>query len=128
MGVLLDSSVLLHCLKTELTTPLGDEEFFLSIMSADELLRAITRAEKESERARRLAWVEAVLENFPVLPIDRATTRTHAQIMTGLDKRKIKLGLHESWIAATCVAHGLTLITLEKEHFQHVPGLQTRTP
>lgn len=128
MGFLLDSSVLLHCLQKELTTPLGDEEFFLSIMSADELLRAITRAEKESERARRLAWVEAVLETFPVLSIDRATTRTHAQIMTALDKRKIKLGSHQSWIAATCVAHGLTLITLERAHFQHVPGLQTQAP
>lgn len=128
MAVLLDSSVLFHCLTSSLTMPGGDEEFFLSIISADELLRAIPKTEKAAERARRLAWVEAVLDSFPVLPIDRATTRIHAEIRTSLDKRGAKLGLHESWIAATCVAHGLTLVTLHQEIFQRVPGLIARVP
>jgi len=127
MSVLIDSSVLLHCLKERLPPPSGDDEFFLSIISADELLRTVDWALEEHGRTRRLAWVEAVLGLFPVLPIDRSTMRMHAEILKGIENNGLRIGLHESWIAATCVAHGLTLITLQPDVFSQVQGLQTRT-
>jgi predicted nucleic acid-binding protein len=127
MSFLIDSSVLLHCLKDPLTLPSGDEEFFLSIISADELLRAVAWAMEDHERTRRLAWVEAVLDLFPVLPIDRATSRMHVEIINGVEGRGLHIGWHEAWIAATCIAHGLILITLKPEAFQQIPGLQTRS-
>ncbi|NJK92323.1 MAG: type II toxin-antitoxin system VapC family toxin [Blastochloris sp.] len=130
MALLLDSSILLHCLRHPSRMPQGesaDDDFFLSIISADELLRVIPRAASEHERTRRRAWVEAVLEHFPVLPIDRATTRMHADILHSMEKKKIRLGLHESWIAATCITHGLTLITLHPEAFQKSPRPQNHS-
>jgi predicted nucleic acid-binding protein len=127
MSVLIDSSVLLHCLKNQSPPPSGEDEFFLSMISADEMLRAVDWARESHERTRRLAWVEAILELFPVLPIDRATMRMHAEILGNLETRGLQLGLNESWIAATCVAHGLTLITVQPDVFRHVHGLQTRT-
>jgi predicted nucleic acid-binding protein len=126
LSVLIDSSVLLHWLQNQTVPPAGEEEFFLSLMSADELLRAVDWAKTAHERTRRLAWVEAVLEVFPVLPIDRTTMRIHAGIIRSFETRSLSIGLHESWIAATCVTHGLTLVTLQPEVFQQVQGLQTR--
>ena len=46
----------------------GEEEFFLSVVTASELLHGVHRAREASRRARRSAWVEAVLERFPLLP------------------------------------------------------------
>lgn len=125
MAVLIDSGVLMRCLKGELQAPSGDQEFFLSIISADELLRSIEKARDSTTRTRRLAWVEAALELFPVLPIDRTTVRLHAQILSELEAGKKSIGTHESWIAATCIAHGLTLLTTYPEAFKNVPGLMT---
>jgi predicted nucleic acid-binding protein len=33
------------------------------------------------------------------------------------------IGLHNSWIAASCLAHGLTLATANLREFERVPGL-----
>ena len=35
------------------------------------------------------------------------------------------IGLHDSWIAATCLAYNLTLITGNLREFKRVPGLNT---
>jgi predicted nucleic acid-binding protein len=44
-----------------------DEEFFLSVVTASELLRGVHRAVDRAIRARRSAFVEAVLSEFPLL-------------------------------------------------------------
>ena len=33
------------------------------------------------------------------------------------------IGPHDLWIAAACIAHGLTLVTANVREFQRVPGL-----
>jgi len=43
----------------------GDEESFLSVTTASELLHGVHRATTASVRARRSAFVERVLERFP---------------------------------------------------------------
>jgi len=134
MGILIDSPCLLDfsgepARLQQAGLPEG-EEFYLSILSADELLRCVAGVANPRLRRRRLAYVEAVLENFPILPIDRTTVRVHADIMSRLDPRRAGLGVHESWIAATCVAHGLHLLCEKAEPYKSVPGLEIwkRTP
>ena len=33
------------------------------------------------------------------------------------------IGVHDSWIAAQCIEHGLTLVTRNVREFNRVPGL-----
>ena len=33
------------------------------------------------------------------------------------------IGAHDLWLAATCVGHGLSLVTLNGREFERVPGL-----
>ncbi len=128
MGVLIDTSVLIDHERgrLELESNLrgrGGEEFFLSVVTASELLHGVHRARDESTRARRSAWVEAVLERFPLLGIDLATARAHASLSADLASAGRLIGPHDLWLAASCLSKGLSLVTSNVREFERVPGL-----
>lgn len=100
-----------------------EEEFFISVVTASELLHGVHRAAAPDVRARRSAFVEAVLERFPILAIDLATARTHAQLWAQLASTGSLIGPNDLWIAAACIARGLTLVTGNVREFRRVPGL-----
>jgi tRNA(fMet)-specific endonuclease VapC len=74
-------------------------------------------------RTKSSSFVEAVLERFPLLPVDLATARAHAQVWAELAAAGTLIGPHDLWLAATCVAHGLTMVTANGREFARVPGL-----
>jgi tRNA(fMet)-specific endonuclease VapC len=74
-------------------------------------------------RTKRSAFVEAILERFPLLPVDLATARIHAQVWAELAAAGRMIGSHDLWLAATCIAHGLTMVTANVREFTRVPGL-----
>lgn len=128
MAVLIDASVLIgyERVRAGMEQRLAgreDEEFFLSVVTASELLHGVHRAKSPDVRARRSAFVEAVLSRFPLLSIDLPTARTHAQLWAELSSTGKLIGPHDLWIAAACVAHGLTLVTENVREFECVPGL-----
>ena len=128
MGVLIDSSVLIDYERgrVDLEAHIQGREkdaFYLSVISASELLNGVHRAQDADIRTRRSAFVEAVLSRFPILPIDLTTARIHAQLWADLSARGMMIGLHDSWLAATCIAHGLVMATGNMREFQRVPGL-----
>ncbi len=128
MGVLIDASVLIEHERgrANLERHLRgreQEEFFLSVITASELLHGVHRASAPNVRARRSAFVEAVLERFPLLPVDWAVARAHARIWSGLMAEGRLIGPHDLWLAATCLAHGLTMVTGNVREFDRVPGL-----
>ena len=129
MGVLIDASVLIeHERKkldfTERLKGRDDEEFFLSVITVSELLHGVHRAVEPGVRARRSAWVEAIIDNFPILPIDAAIARSHAQLWAELSSRGTPIGAHDVWLAASCVAHGYRFVTTNLRDFSRVPGLE----
>lgn len=128
MGILIDASVLIEYerRRIDLTAQLEgreDEEFFLSVITASELLHGVHRAREAGVRTRRSAFVEAVLERFPSLPVDLATARAHARLWADLAAAGTPIGPHDLWLAAACVAHGLTMATVNTREFRRVAGL-----
>ena len=104
MAVLIDASILIEAERGRLGLEAhvarhGEDEAFLSVVTASELLHGVHRATRPDVRARRSAFVEGVLERFPLLAVDL-------------------------WLAATCVAHGLTMVTGNVREFARVPGLE----
>jgi predicted nucleic acid-binding protein len=71
----------------------------------------------------RSAFVEAVLEQFPLLAIDVAAARAHARIWADLASAGLRIGPHDLWLAASCIAHGHTMVTANVREFERVPGL-----
>ncbi len=129
MAVLIDTSILIAYERgtLDVTSHVGgkeDETFFLSVISASELLHGVHRAQQPGVRARRLAFVESILARFPLLEIDLSVARAHAELWSNLSREGKMIGVHDSWMAATCIAYSLTLITANTREFERVPGLQ----
>jgi predicted nucleic acid-binding protein len=128
VAVLIDASILIEYEhgRLELEPYLAQrqqEEFFLSVITASELLHGVHRAIQPEVRTKRAAFVEAILERFPLLPVDLVTARTHAQVWAELAAAGQMIGPHDLWLAATCIAHGLTMVTANVRGFARVPGL-----
>lgn len=129
MGLLIDSDVLIEIEKGRINLrdfilKREEEEFFISAITASELLHGVWRANDPDIRARRSAFVESILSTFPILDIDLRIGRIHAQIASQMLKEKKIIGIHDTWIAASCLAYGLTLISKNIKDFQKIPGLR----
>lgn len=128
MGVLIDTNILIKYEKGQIDlerviSGRERQEFFISVITASELLHGVWRADELSIRARRHSFVESILNNFPILPIDLSVARTHSQLWAELRRKGEMIGIHDSWIAATCITKGAQLITKNSKEFRRVPGL-----
>jgi len=128
MGYVIDSDVLIEMEKgkvnfEKLVQGREDEEFFLSVITASELLHGVNRAKTPEQRMKRSSFVEGLLDSIPILPVDLSVARTHSKIMAEITEAKGTVGIHDSWIAATCISNGLTLISKNKKDFEKMPGL-----
>lgn len=128
MGVLIDASVLIDWERRaveieERVEGREDEAFFMSMITVSELLHGVHRAEDRTRRTRRSAFVESVIDAFPLLPVDLPTARLHAELWAELAAAGRMVGAHDLWIAAAAVAHDLTLVTANVREFERVPGL-----
>jgi predicted nucleic acid-binding protein len=128
MGILIDASVLIEHERGRLeiakhVANRDADEIFLSVITASELLHGVHRATDLGIRARRAAFVEAILDRFPVLTVDLASARAHARLRADLASVGSLIGPHDLWLAAACLAHGLSIATVNTREFHRVPGL-----
>lgn len=127
MAVLIDTDLLVdreHGVGApEVDRLLGEEERAISVVTVSELLHGVHRA-SGARRARRSAFVEHLLAGLQAIPITEPVARVHADVWAQLAKRGQVIGAHDLWIAATAIAHGLSLATGNAAEFRRVPGLQ----
>lgn len=67
--------------------------------------------------------LEAFLARVEVIAPDIAIARRYAEIRSYLRVRGTLIGDNDLWIAATALAHDLTLVSRDA-HFDRVPGLR----
>lgn len=78
-------------------------------------------AERSADPGRaRVVW-RAFVDPYPVVPFDRAAAEEHGRVRFALRARPI--GERDLFIAATALAHGLTVVTHNTREFERVPGL-----
>jgi predicted nucleic acid-binding protein len=58
-----------------------------------------------------------------VLPVDEAVAYRAAEVQASLRPTSQMLDLRDLLIAATALVHGLSICSLNTEHFRRVPGL-----
>ena len=100
------------------------EDVAIAAITASELLHGVHRATQQ-HRARREAFVEAVLAAFPTLPCDLLVARTHARLWAGLAASGTEVGAHDRLVAATALSTGWRVGTANVRHFGRIPGLDT---
>jgi tRNA(fMet)-specific endonuclease VapC len=125
MAVLIDTSVLIDIERGGggLDSAVGDKDRAISIITQSELLHGVHRAADDRIRARRQAFVEHILEALDPIPIDSRVARAHAAAWAQLDAAGTRIGAHDLWIAATALAHGYAVATVNTRNFTRVPGL-----
>jgi tRNA(fMet)-specific endonuclease VapC len=96
---------------------------YISAVSVSELLVGVHRANNEERRARRQAFVEAILTAIPCLDLTAGVARTHARLIAELPRNQT-IGAHDALIGATAVHHGFALLTDNVTEFQRLAGLQ----
>jgi tRNA(fMet)-specific endonuclease VapC len=106
-----------------LQSQLGEnEEVGIAAITASELLHGVHRASDE-HRARRAAFVEAVLAAFPTLAFDLLVARVHARLWAGLASSGTEVSAHDRLVAATAMSTGWRVGTANTRHFDRIPGL-----
>jgi predicted nucleic acid-binding protein len=83
----------------------------------------ITRCELFAGAQEHETAVELLLSPFSELPVDRRVAETAGRI-----RRETGVRTPDALIAATALAHGLTLMTRNRRDFDGVPRLRTRAP
>ncbi|RJR38324.1 MAG: type II toxin-antitoxin system VapC family toxin [Desulfobacteraceae bacterium] len=129
MGVILDTSVLIEAERGRLDIDgwiRGKEEepFGLSVITVSELLHGVHRADSRKRRLKRSAYVERVIELFPVYPFDLAASRVYAQIWAELAGKGVHIGAHDLLIASTAVSLGFSVVSFNPRHFERIEGLE----
>lgn len=128
MGVIFDTSVLIGLERA--SSRLDDfiagreaEAFGISAITVSELLHGVYRADSTKRRVVREAFVEKIIEVFPVFPFDLNAARIYAAIWASLAKRGKVVGAHDLIIAATCISSGFSLATLDIQDYGLIEGL-----
>jgi len=128
MGLILDTSILIGAEKGKIDLPrflesFGDETAAISSITASELLHGWERAADTLTKEKRGRFVEALLTGIPIATFGLPEAREHARLWAHLSAHGTLIGPYNMLVAATALASGFTLATLNKNAFQHVPGL-----
>lgn len=129
MGVILDSSEIIALERNRgivesLVAGREDEPFGISVVTVAELLHGVERADTETRKIRRQAFVEKVIESIPVFPFDIGVARIYARIWASLMQRGFTVGAHDLIIAATAISLDYTVITANRRDFEKIEGLR----
>jgi tRNA(fMet)-specific endonuclease VapC len=129
MGVILDTSVLIEAerrkFEIDTFTENREEEIFgLSVITVAELLHGVHRADSTRRRLKRSAYVEKVIELFPIYVFDISIGRIYAELWSDLSKKGIQIGAHDLIIGSTALTLGFSVATVNIRHFEKIEGLK----
>lgn len=131
MAVLIDTSMLVDLERgvanEEVDRRIGEQDRAISVITVSELLHGVHRS-SGARRNRRSAFVEHLLTQLPAIAVTERVARVHADIWAQLELRGEPIGAHDLWIAATALAHGMAVASLNATEFSRVNGLQVIAP
>lgn len=127
--MILDTSLLIAAERSavrfeSLLVSLGTDTIAMAAITASELLHGCHRATDAGVRARRSAYVDALLDAIPVAPFGLVAARRHAQIWADLARAGTPIGPHDLLIGATALARGDAVATLNQREFSRIAGLR----
>ena len=129
MAVLIDTSVLVAIEREWMAGRQGTLSKHLPTSSAIsaitllELRIGMLLADTERRRSSRAAFSDDVRSRFPTLPFAEREAAAAAEIMVSLRRQGERIGERDLLIAATAVANGHSMLTLNHSEFARVPGL-----
>ena len=92
----------------------------ISFMTLAELYKWPLERGFSPERREKL---EEFIRSMVVLPADSSLAQQWAELMVDLKRKGYAVSFPDSWVAATALRHHLPLVTHNRKHFEHIPGL-----
>ncbi len=108
MNALIDTSILIGSGPLELSAAVAG--WAVSVVSVGELEAGVLLAADAATRAARLRRLAAVLAEAPALSVDRNVAAHYGELRAAT----ARLPVNDLWIAATALAHDLTLVTADE--------------
>lgn len=93
----------------------------VSVITIGELRAGVLSAPDVAARDRRLGTLTAALALDPI-PVDESVAAAWARLRVELRARGLRMPVNDSWIAATAIALGVAVVTLDAEYVE-LPGL-----
>ena len=135
MGLVIDTNVFIDAENGRLDlgsiVSLSDYgDAYIAAVTVSELLTGVHLARTSTIRIQRSAFVEGIIANIPVLEFNEEVARCYGELYALFLKPRAKANtnVHDLQIAATCIAHGFTLLTSNVADFKKVPGLEIVQP
>jgi tRNA(fMet)-specific endonuclease VapC len=76
---------------------------------------------------KRSAYVEKVIELFPIYNFEITTARIYSELWADLSKKGIQIGDHDLIIGSTALSLGFLVATCNLRHFEQIEGLKIAT-
>ena len=111
---------------TDIALIFPDEEFAVAALTLSELLLGASYANTVERRQRREAFADRVIGNINVISFDVRVARQYASTLFRLGSTGQVIDVHDLQLAATALAHGLTVLTKDLRDFTRVPGLDVQ--
>lgn len=128
MGVMLDTSVLIAVERGSLNidpliSSFEGQPVGISVITAAELLHGVHRADSRRRRLKRQAYVEQVIDLFPVYPFELHAARIYAELWASQIMKGATIGAHDLIIGATAISLGFEVATYDLRDFGKIEGL-----
>jgi tRNA(fMet)-specific endonuclease VapC len=126
---LLDTDIISHLIKREPSPRLirrlamvSPEQHYVSAITVGELVYGAYLSDRPEHFLRQLET--RVWPGVTVLPFDKAAAQVYGRVRARLERSGRPRREPDLQIAASALAHDLTLITASVRHFQDIPGLR----
>lgn len=136
MGLILDSSIIIAAerrgqtvrqILEQIQAKRGEVAIGLSVVSIAELAHGAYRARSETDRDRRLAFIDRLCSDVPVHPVTVETARLVGRIEGEQAAAGNTIAFEDLVIGATALQLNFDLATLNSRHFERIPGLKVVT-
>ncbi|HEV2126654.1 MAG TPA: PIN domain-containing protein [Chloroflexota bacterium] len=98
-------------------------EAAISVVTLAELHLGVLMADEPDVRAQRLRTLSSVQELFDPVSVDGPVAQAFAVIVAEARRDGRRPKIMDTWIAATAVAHDLTVFT-QDDDFRHIPQVR----
>jgi len=135
MGLVIDTNVFIDAETGRLNLSSLDSfsdygDAYIAAITVSELLTGVHLAKTTSIRIQRSAFVEGIIAKIQVLEFNEEVARIYGELYAYFLKPRAKANtnVHDLQIAATCIAHGLAILTSNVADYKKVPGLKIVQP
>jgi tRNA(fMet)-specific endonuclease VapC len=102
-----------------------DDDVAIAAITVAELLVGVELADRRRRRKRE-QYVAKVLTTIPSEPYDLDVARAHARLLAHVRRSGRQRGAHDLIIAATALARGRTVVTVDAPGFEDLPGVAVK--